>query len=333
MANQVEWIDGFDEYQASDLALRYTSVGSVSINTASPVVEGRYVGMSNNQRMNAVVPADPTYTIGCHIQPQGGGSANTDIFLLQESGTNHVTVKVNFTTGLITIQRDTTTVGTPTAVAPFLPGVWRWFEVQVKVHDTTGTYEVRVDGVTVMSASGLDTRNGGAVGTINTIRIGCGLSQESVFMDNLYLASGSAGFQGEGRCVTDVATADGGLTDFAASTGNRWACVDEIPQNGDTDYISSSTSGHRSTFTMATFGLTGTIKALALSIFGRKDDAAARTLQAMLRRSGSNQDHADTWALSTSTAKYESIWNTDPFTASAWADSNIDSTEYGIENV
>jgi hypothetical protein len=297
------------------------------------VVEGKYVGFTNNQRMTRALPANATYTFGFHVQPQGGGSASCDVLLIQEGATVHGILNINFSTGAVTISRNGSIPASAT-VAPFRQDVWRWVEVRYKVDNSAGEWEVRVDGTTVIGpTSSLDTNNAGAVGTISAYRLGAGLSQEAFYADNFYAASGSAGFQGEGRCVTDMPTADGGLVAWAASAGNDFACVDEIPQNGDTDYISSATSTDRDCFTFATFGLTGTIKALVISAVARKDDAAARVLNPFQRRSSTNQDHADTWTLSTSYAKYEAISVLDPHTGSAYLDSNIDSTELGVEVV
>ena len=37
---------------------------------------------------------------------------------------------------------------------------WHYIEVKVVVHDTAGSYEIRVDGVTVLSDTDVDTRGG-----------------------------------------------------------------------------------------------------------------------------------------------------------------------------
>lgn len=81
-----------------------------------------------------------------------------------------------------------TTVGSVTGV--FI-STWKYLEIKVKIHDTLGTIEVRIDGVTVLNLTGQDTRNNtaGTTGLINAIVINQTTQNATttVYLDDLYV--------------------------------------------------------------------------------------------------------------------------------------------------
>lgn len=332
MANQVELIEGYDELAGADVMLRYPS--DVFSTPTDGLIEGRCLRIPNGYYIDFPVPADPTYTVGFHLRFLGAGGNPTGSgngIFFREGSTSHGIVTFN-ANNTITISRgDGTVLATSSPFAPFLVGVWRFLEVSYKVHDSTGSIEVRLDGAVILGPTGsLDTRNGAAVGTVDNVYFS-GMASFSWDLDNHYFASGSAGFQDECRVVTDLPVSDGTNTAWAASAGSDYQCVDDATQNGDTDYISSSSAGAIDTFTMATLGVTGTIRAIAVSIFGRKDDTGARSVKTHIRRASTEYDNGVTHALSVSTAGYQGIWPTDPSTGVAWVAGNIDGAEYGVK--
>lgn len=332
MANTIEVIEGFDEMDATYVALAYACT-TPAIRTDG-LVEGRCYGITNNQRIEFAVPANTTYTIGWHWRPNGNNNpAISTMVQFMEGATEHVRLACN-ADNTFTLSRAGSIPAVSSNVGAMLSGVWHWMELSVTISNGAGSWELKYDGTTILGPTGsLDTNNAGAVGTCNVVIFRTHNGGPSWDLDNVYIASGSAGFQGEGRCVTDMATADGTNTSWTASAGSDYQCVDEVPPTGDTDYISSSTAGHIDTFTMATLGITGTIKAVAVRLFARKDDAGARTLATHIRRASTEYDNAATHALSTSYAGYQGIWVTDPNTGVAWVDSDIDGAEFGVKNV
>ena len=324
-------IEGFDNMAIADVALCYP-MGGGSNSLIAGVVEGSALRLPNGGSWTPPVPANAEYKVGFHFWSPSGTNPNGTILQFMEGSTEHVRVAIN-ADQTITISRAGSIPASSAVVGPFLPGIPHWLEVYAKVDNAAGAWEVKLDGATIIGPTGsLDTNNAGAVGTINAIRC-LGGPNISLVIDNVYAASGATAFLGEGRCVTDLPTADGTNTAWTASSGTDVSCVDDTTQNGDTDYISSSTSGHIDTFTMATLGVTGTIKAVAIRLFGRKDDAGARTVVTHIRRAATEYDNATSHVLSTSTAGYQGIWEVDPSTGVAWVDSDIDGAEYGVKNV
>lgn len=331
----LQHLEGFDAMLLADLQVCYTVLGGSDALVAG-VVEGNALQLPNGGGIEFAWASNAEVYFGAHIWPSGAGGTtpnNAALIQIREGSTVHGLLGVN-SDGTITISRNSSIPATSANVGPFLLNVPHFFEVYYKCDNSAGAWEVRLDGVTIIGPTGsLDTNNAGAVGTINNIRF-LGGTQYTCVVDNVYIGSGSSpGFLGQGRCVTDLPTADGTNLSWTASAGTDVSCVDDATPNNDTDYISSSTAGHIDTFTMATLGVTGAIKAVAVRLFGRKDDVAARTVNAHIRRASTEYDNATTHALTTTMAGYQGLWETDPNTGVAWVDSDIDGAEYGVKNV
>lgn len=75
-------------------------------------------------------------------------------------------------------------------------GTWYYIEVKVKLHDTLGTAEVRVNGSTVVSGTG-DTRNTSSGAVFDQFGIKSGASTTTWYVDDLYISMGPGfGFKG-----------------------------------------------------------------------------------------------------------------------------------------
>ena len=75
---------------------------------------------------------------------------------------------------------------------------WHYVEVQVKLHDTTGSATVRVDGTSVITIPTVDTKNGGTKTVYDTVRLSAGAAGNTNQYDDLYLTMGAgAPFKGD----------------------------------------------------------------------------------------------------------------------------------------
>ena len=63
--------------------------------------------------------------------------------------------------GIIRLNRAGTTLPGESPPYTLAAGQWYYMEVKVTIDDSAGAYEVRINGTTVASASGIDTRNSG----------------------------------------------------------------------------------------------------------------------------------------------------------------------------
>jgi hypothetical protein len=87
-------------------------------------------------------------------------------------------------------------------------------EIDYNVHNSTGSYELRLNGVAIIGpTTGTDTNNAGAVGTATLIKILCGTAG-NIYFDDFVITKGG-GFQGDCRVVTQWPSADGTNTAWA----------------------------------------------------------------------------------------------------------------------
>jgi len=305
--------------------------GSNGFTTFSNFVAGNTFGAIKKQL--GIAPA-ATLIVGVAVQ----FSAFRGRFLeLQDSADVACANLYAHSDGRISIRRGTTVLGTTTQV--LVPG--RFYYVELKAATAAGTggsAEVRVDGVTWLALTGVNTQ-GGSVAGCDRFVIGQPESNNqgwSYQFDDLYVADTAGGadevtdFAGDTRvqCVSpDAAGAHG---DWTPNTGTDWQAVDERPSNGDTDYISSSTVGQTSTFSLASVvGTQSRVRGVQVSLYVRKDDAGTRAV-APVARSGATDDVGTPAAVGSAYGYVSQIFTTDSGGA-AWTASSVDAAEFGVQ--
>lgn len=216
---------------------------------------------------------------------------------------------------------------------------WTHIETRVKIHDTLGEVEVRREESTIISATGLDTRNGGA-GTIDFVEfhlqgfgnLGFG------WCTDLHIANEQGSlynsFLGHHRGYWLDPTSQGNYNEQTGSDGNQTdthLLVDELGVPNDSDYYASATVGHRQTFGMRDLTpTTGTVLALDIRARNLKTDAGAKKLRSLLRRSSTDVAGAD-WIVDVTADSDHELYDQDPVAAAAWTIANVNATEIGTE--
>jgi len=190
--------------------------------------------------------------------------AVSNVFGLAQFRDGGNTAQLSFvltTAGEIEVKRGGAT-GTLLAIsAPVVTaGSYQHFECRATCDDTAGAVEVRVNGVTVIDISGVDTRNSAAglmtqvaFGNIST---GTNLSNVIPRFDDMFAwdTSGSEinDFIGPQRAYLLVPDADTAADDWVPDSGvTGYTQIDEVPPDGDTSYIEAqSTPGDISEFAL-----------------------------------------------------------------------------------
>jgi hypothetical protein len=257
----------------------------------------------------------------------------TDFIQVREGTTVHLALGI--TTGsLLTVKRGSTLLATGTTVLS--QNNWYYIEFKGTIHDTTGSYDVRVDGVSqagLSSGSG-DTQNAGT-GIWNNIRLSSASSISATYIDDFYLCdtSGSAPrntFLGAVKVETLLPqTGNGSNTGLTPSTGtDHGALVDEIPPN-TTDYNGSATVGVKDTYNYPSMTLTGTIYGIQTNLYCQKSDASARSVCAVVRHSGVDTDGANVSPLTT--YSYLSEVRPQKPDSSEWLVADVNAVEVGMK--
>lgn len=340
----LRWFDGFDWLGttggSTDLGYFYTVVGTFGTTASSRTGAAAlsYVGVPTGY-LEKLIPFSGKAIVGFGYQNGATLTNAREVMALHEGTTAHLTLVVNGSKQ-VAVYRGTiagTLLGTSTATIP--DNTWVFLEMRASIHDSTGTVEVWMDDVLILNLTAQDTQNGGT-GALDRIRLGRLTNNvaANVVLDDFYVAddSGSGVTAPLGSAVRVdcvLPTGAGSSTQFTASAGSNYQCVDETPPNEDTDYVSTSTAGHVDLYAMGDLPVTPTaIKATMVCAVARKDDVGSRTLRTKLKSGGTTSNGASN-ALAITYAGIADMYEVDPNTGSAWTKTAIDAMEVGIENV
>jgi hypothetical protein len=219
---------------------------------------------------------------------------------------------------------------------------WYFIELKATIHDTTGSYELRVNGTNVLSQTNVDTRNGGS-GVVTLIQFGSqtGTSQPAgpatMNMDDIYVCDSSGSlnndFLGDVAVQTIYPTSDSSVAWTRSAGGTSYTLVDESTPNGDTDYVESSTAAQQDIYGYGDLAAaTNTVLGVQINAVARKDDAGARQVK-LLTKSGGTTYASSALGLSTTYTFYSEVRETNPNTAVSWTESDVNSAEFGVECV
>lgn len=325
--------DSFGHYATAQLPLKWSSVGA----WWSIAAVGRYStnGLAKSGGgstiSKAISPGSNVCYFGFAHRNTQATSAYKPICYLWDGLTVQISICIDY--GRIAIYR-----GARAALLEQNPtewisdNVWYFLECKAVIADA-GSWEVRVNGTTVLSGSG-DTQ---ASGNSSYDAFGFGDSggnSRNMNYSDLYVCDDQGSycndFLGDVLVKALLPDADGTYTDWAASAGNRWECVNENPPNDDTNYIQSKTDGQKCTFSFGALGLTGDVKATQLVLYGRKDDAGTLLIRPITRTNTTDYAGTDT-SVSDSYLYYSEVRQINPNTSNPWAVTEIDNSEFGVE--
>lgn len=113
----------------------------------------------------------------------------------------------------------------------------------------------------------------------------------------------------------------------SSAGGSKFADVDDAvgAPNDDTDYIHSSTAFGSQQFTFAAFSITSSAVAKITVTMRFRSEAGTQEARARLQVNGT-QYTGSTKTMSTTYADYTEDWLTNPNTAAAWAEADVEGT-------
>ncbi len=218
----------------------------------------------------------------------------------------------------------------------FLSNVWYFIEVEWLISATVGTVTVKVNGVAVLTLTGLNNKafagsaNCSQFIFVQPLQAGAGAGAHNQDIDDYYEADTAAAI-GVGT-ISTLRTASDSAVAFTPSSGaNNYSRVNEALADGDTTYNSGSVVGDRDLFGMDNLGSApATIYGVQQVDFARETDAAVRTIYQQLKSGGTTDDGAAR-TLTASYTRHERMSVVDPNTAAAWAAAAVDALEKGYK--
>lgn len=218
----------------------------------------------------------------------------------------------------------------------FTSTTWYWFEVTFTVSDTVGVLVLKIDGVTYINASGLDTKsNSGYNETWGFARLGNNQNQQ-YFDDVIFISGDGSGLNslpGVCRVQELLPNGNGNYSQLTGSDGNstdNYLQVDEPQTPSTADYNGSATVADKDTYTMEDISTSLTVKGVQAWAYALKSDASAKQGRIMARRASTDASGSDK-NLSTDAQFFSEEWDVDPTDSSSWTAANVNSLEVGWE--
>jgi len=337
------WIEGFEGFgttvggvpsPAGIVARKYATVDS---ETLLDVEAGRFAGYgleltSNGQRIRSVsLTTDATVVLGIAVKFTLIPTA-ADFILLFDDTTQGMSLRIT-TGGELEVRSGVVQLGITSGLG-LVSGVWYYIEFKVTCNATTGSYTLRVDGSTVLSDSGVDTKSG-THDYHNIFQLYCAVGTVPTFDDLYFLDStGSQNNDLLGNCRVEAVypDADSGTVQWTPSTGtDHYALVDEAVCNDDTDYVEDGTTDDKDLYDYAALQyITGGIKGLQVNTQARITDATSFNLKTTCHSGTTDSDDAGQ-ALAASYANHRRVIELDPDTAAAWTVSGVNAAQFGVK--
>lgn len=275
------------------------------------------------------LPADDEYYFAVKYEPSAD-TTNTSIFALYAGATLLVQIRRLATTGYLAAYRGTTQIKAATTKPVLVSGGIRLIEARVKIHDTEGVVQVKVDGEMVIDFSG-DTKPGTDT-QINMLKLG---SSESSIYGYAYFDDfivDDADWIGNTKIQAILPNGAGSSTQWDPSAGDNYACVDERPAS-DTDYVSTNTVGEIDLYAASNLsGSIGSVKCVQLQARCAYEGSPTPThLQLGLRSGGANYFSADKTPPASFGQSVYALWDTNPADSEAWEEADVNALEIGFK--
>lgn len=353
------WIDGFDHYAANGGTLQsLAGIGGnynvdVNVWTAAtmPVLGG--LGLRENQSntdpsgFNHPLPS--TYgtgnTIGMGAHIYVNSYVNSDVsrgqsifHLLSAAGVGIIYLNM-LSSGQLQV-RAGSVIGSSLADSGtnlLSQDVAYHIEMKVGLHASTGTIEVRVNGVVWINATGLNTLQSQTVGQVG---LGAGnyASGQSVDMywDNFYIWDGTGSVNNDfvGECVVETLfpNADTADADWTKSSGSDgYNLINDVPAN-ISNYIEAANVGDESIFECTNLSTTAySIKGVMAAVNAQKTTAGASTIEIGVE-TNNVQSMSAGQALTQGSLTYRNhVVQLNPDTGVAWTPSEVNAIQVVVD--
>ena len=347
--------DGFDHYLAADCLKKWTGVingMSASSITVRPDYarppSGMGIGFADGNGSRGIYKTfGSTYSsFVCGFAMYTGvtvPTTTTAVFLgLYDSSTsvaNTFQLALRFDAGAHLVVATGGNAGTvlATSTNTFSAATWYHIELKATIHNTTGTYEVKVNGTSVgwiPAATGKDTAGQSANNYIDTVAIASAAESLRIYFDDFYFLSSTSpnnDFLGPIKVVTAFPSGAGNYAQWAGNYASNFTNVQELAADGDSTFNQSAVANQIDTFAFDDLPA-GTIAAVQDVMMARQDAGAARVVRTKFR-SGSTDYNGSSFSMAGSHQFHCDPRDVDPATSSAYIVSNFNAQERGYELV
>lgn len=325
------------------LSNKWTTSGSFTIQAGR--IAGKCLQFGSGATIQAPdFTAQDTWTVGFgyYISKYAGFSqlgTEKAMLLIKDGGTGTQVSLYLKTNGEIKVYRNDqgSLLGT-TAGAHIRAGHWNYIEIKVKINNTTGTVDLKVNNVSVLSLTSQNTRqtaNSQASRFVFSASLTAG---DLPRFDDIYICdnqgSNNTSFLGPQKVTTIFPTGDNGTNQWTTSgSGTTHADrVKENPHDSSTTYLTDTVSGHTEEFDYANTGSEVTsIKGVQMNTVFETDDASAFSVKNHVNSGGTSSDDGGTAGTNGTYKTASFLVETDPNTSALWTKTNLDAALFGVK--
>ncbi len=209
---------------------------------------------------------------------------------------------------------------------------WYLFEGKIFINDS-GTAQIKLNGISSpyeIDFSGDTQYQTGD--TITKIEIGgFGGAVHKGYLDDFVLED--ANWIGDTRIYKKQATGAGNSAGWTPSTGNNWACVDEIPAS-DSDYLTTNSNDIVDSYATGSLpGAVTSVKCLQVQArCVREGSSTPTTIKPGVRSGGTDYPKSAGIAVPASIKSLAYILETDPATGVAWTPTGVNNAELLVKS-
>ena len=276
---------------------------------------------------------DATKIIGCAVKFKSA-FVNSQFLQLYDGATLGMNVSITVT-GELAVARGGTVLGTTSGVG-ISAGTWFYLEFKTVCNNTTGSYELRVDGETVLSDSGVDTQAGThAYYQAFALKGTSGFDTSAVIFDDLYCLDSSGDdnndFLGVCRVAAIRPSAAGDSTEFTPDSGDNYSRVDEEEVDDDTSYVEDSTSDHADLYEYGSVDSASFVYGVQVCTDCKETDVTPFDIKIECKSGDTTSDDSGQTIGSTDYVTECRVIESDPDTSEQWLSSGVNSAQFGFK--
>jgi hypothetical protein len=277
-----------------------------------------------------------TIYLGWAMKPTGGTTAVAVFYFYGSSGVAGSIRWGTVSSGELSFHNYQGTVLGTTSGAGLAPGgnVWKYVEAKIVVGTgTSGSVQIKVDGVTKLTLTGVNTSNTGGDTVYNWFNTDA-TSQYRI--DDMYLcdSSGSVNnnFLGPQTVIGLLPAGDTASADWTPLSGtDHYQQVNEAAADGDAGYVEDGTSGHMDLFRYHQLSALDAIAGIQINTICRQTDATPLALKTPVKSGGITSEEASQSIGGTSYGCRTRVLEIDPGTSAAWTQAGLNAAEIGVK--
>jgi len=333
----LRWIEGFDQYGLTETFMLdglWSQINNMALSTA-------IVRTGTHSMVSTGNVCFLRRQFGSALQEVGVGHAiyldslpvDNNRFAVCElrDAANAAQIKVVIqTTGAVAVLRGGVTLGTSAVLVT--AAAWNHFEVYALIANVGGAVEVRLNGVTILNLTGIDTQET-ALNETSQVVYGSVISTLLIFyLDDLFTwdTTGTLNntFIGDKKVYLLLPDADTADADWVPDTGGvGFSRINEVPPADDASYVEASNAGD-----ISQFGLTD-LPPEVVSVQGiyvpgrlRKTDAGVNNVQSAMVSGVSVASGVDR-PITTAFTYWPDVFEVDPATSAPWTPAAVNASQ------